>query len=97
MHNALTVQSVNGAPALIELVPDAIKLLATNLDLLGKTIDIVESYMLLEGAQILQVSPMLGVHMESIENSSRSVPLTCLKPSTRDSKMSISPSTERIC
>ncbi|KAK0230961.1 armadillo-type protein [Armillaria fumosa] len=55
LHNTLTVQSVNGAPGLIELVPDAIKLLATNLDLLGKTIDVIESYMLLEGAQILQV------------------------------------------
>ncbi|KAK0490845.1 armadillo-type protein [Armillaria novae-zelandiae] len=55
LHNTLTVQSVNGAPGLIEMVPDAIKLLATNLDLLGKTIDIIESYMLLEGAQILQV------------------------------------------
>ncbi|KAK0206374.1 armadillo-type protein [Desarmillaria ectypa] len=55
LHNTLTVQSVNESSALIELVPDAIKLLATNLDLLGKTIDIIESYMLLEGAQILQV------------------------------------------
>ncbi|KAG7449051.1 ARM repeat-containing protein [Guyanagaster necrorhizus] len=55
LHNTLTVQSINGAPALLDLVPDAIKLLATNLDLLGKTVDIIESYMLLEGAQILQV------------------------------------------
>ncbi|KAG6830842.1 hypothetical protein H0H92_014494 [Tricholoma furcatifolium] len=55
LRNTLTVSSVNGAPALLELFPLALELLSTNFDLMGKTISIVESYLLLDASGILQV------------------------------------------
>ncbi|KAG6911227.1 hypothetical protein DXG01_003094 [Tephrocybe rancida] len=54
LRNTLTLTSVNGAPALFELFPLAMELLASNFDLLGKTISIIESYFLLDAPGILQ-------------------------------------------
>lgn len=54
LRNTLTVASVNGSPALFDLVPVALELLSTNFDLLGKTISIVESYFLLDASGLLQ-------------------------------------------
>lgn len=39
----------------LDLFPDALRLLSQNLDLLGQVIDVVDSYVLLAGPQILQV------------------------------------------
>ncbi|KAK2466318.1 hypothetical protein APHAL10511_001960 [Amanita phalloides] len=55
LRNTMTISSVNGAPALAELFPRALELLATNLDLLGKVMNIVESYLVLDATAILQV------------------------------------------
>ena len=49
------MESVNGAPALVDLFPLLLELLGVNLDLLGKIIGIVESYFLLGASLILQV------------------------------------------
>ncbi|KAF8351332.1 armadillo-type protein [Amanita rubescens] len=54
LRNTLTISSVNGAPALAELFPRALELLATNLDLLGKITTAVESYIILDATAILQ-------------------------------------------
>ncbi|KAF8623412.1 hypothetical protein AX15_006355 [Amanita polypyramis BW_CC] len=54
LRNTVTISSVNGAPALVELYPAALELLATNLDLLGKITSIVESYIILDASTILQ-------------------------------------------
>ncbi|KAF8076536.1 armadillo-type protein [Lyophyllum atratum] len=55
LRNILTLNSVNGAPALFDLFPLAIELLSTNFDLLGKTISILESYFLLDAPGVLQL------------------------------------------
>ncbi|KIM90936.1 hypothetical protein PILCRDRAFT_1173 [Piloderma croceum F 1598] len=56
VRNTVTVESVNGAPALIDLFPLLMSLLRVNLDLLGKIIGIMESYFLLGAQLILQTS-----------------------------------------
>jgi len=43
-------------PDLFELLPNAVNLLATNLDLLGQICQIMESYVLLDCPRVLQVS-----------------------------------------
>ncbi|KAF7352662.1 Importin N-terminal domain-containing protein [Mycena venus] len=53
LRNTTTLQTSNG-PALIHLFPQAMKLLAENLDLLGKAINIIDAYFLLDGVLILQ-------------------------------------------
>lgn len=55
LRNTLTLNSVNGSPALFDLFPMAMNLLSTNFDLLGKTVSIIESYFLLDAPAILQV------------------------------------------
>lgn len=55
LRNTVTIESVNGAPALIDILPLLISLLAVNLDLLGKIIGLVESYLLLGAPLVLQV------------------------------------------
>ncbi|KAM6495766.1 Armadillo-type fold [Amanita muscaria] len=54
LRNTVTISTVNGAPALVDLFPQALELLATNLDLLGKITNIVESYVILDAPTILQ-------------------------------------------
>lgn len=54
LRNTTSLQSSNG-PALIDLFPQAVILLAGNLDLLGKAINIIDAYFLLDGVLILQV------------------------------------------
>lgn len=44
-----------GGPGLIDLVPLAISLLSDNLDLLGKIVSIVESYLFVDAPAVLQV------------------------------------------
>ncbi|KAJ6486383.1 armadillo-type protein [Mycena vitilis] len=53
LRNTTSLQSPNG-PALIDVFPHAISLLASNLDLLGKAISILDSYIILDGVLILQ-------------------------------------------
>ncbi|PFH52845.1 hypothetical protein AMATHDRAFT_1887 [Amanita thiersii Skay4041] len=60
LRNTVTISNVNGAPALNELFPLALELLATNLDLLGKITSIIESYIILDALGILQAH---GVHL----------------------------------
>ena len=55
MRNAATIQGVNGAPGLIDLVPLIINQLANNLELSGTIVHILESYFLLDAPHILQV------------------------------------------
>jgi hypothetical protein len=50
-----TTSATAGNPPLSNLLPLAIRLLETNLDLLGSLLNIMESYFLLNGEQILQV------------------------------------------
>ncbi|KAG6854857.1 hypothetical protein C0991_012047 [Blastosporella zonata] len=54
LRNTMTLTSVNGAPALFDLFPQAIELLSSNFDLLGTIINIVESYLILDASAILQ-------------------------------------------
>ncbi|KAJ6628769.1 armadillo-type protein [Mycena sp. CBHHK59/15] len=53
LRNGTSIQSA-GSPALIEIFPLAMSLLAMNLDLLGKAINIIDSYFLLNSSLILQ-------------------------------------------
>lgn len=55
VRHTTSVEGMNGGPGLLTLFPDAVKLLGTNMDLLGKTTNIVESYFLVAADQILQV------------------------------------------
>ncbi|KAJ3573347.1 hypothetical protein NP233_g2485 [Leucocoprinus birnbaumii] len=54
LRNTTTVTSVNGAPALSELIPNALAFLAGHLDLLGTSINIVESYIFLDAVGLTQ-------------------------------------------
>ncbi|KIL00584.1 hypothetical protein PAXRUDRAFT_821482 [Paxillus rubicundulus Ve08.2h10] len=53
LRNSATLQS-SSVPTLLQLFPLAISLLASNLDLLGKVIFIVESYLFVDASVILQ-------------------------------------------
>lgn len=55
LRNTTTIASVNGAPPLSDLIPYALGFLADNLDLLGTTINIVESYVFLDALGLTQV------------------------------------------
>lgn len=55
LRNTVSLLGMNGTPALFDLLPQAIELLATHLDLLGLMIKITESYILLDAPMILQV------------------------------------------
>lgn len=53
--------STPGVPALLDLAPSAIRLLGDNLDLLGTIVSIIDGYLLLDAASLLQVcSPVLA-------------------------------------
>lgn len=54
LRNTVTIESVQGAPALFELFPTAVAML-DNLDVLGKVTSILQSYFLLNASAILQV------------------------------------------
>ncbi|PPR07214.1 hypothetical protein CVT26_012647 [Gymnopilus dilepis] len=56
LRNTVTVASSDGRPCLRDLFPQAMALLATNLDLLGSITRIMESYFLLDAAHILETS-----------------------------------------
>lgn len=56
LRNTTTVQRFNSAACLLDLAPIAVNLLATNLDLLGKIISIVDSYLILDSVSLIQVS-----------------------------------------
>ena len=55
LRNSVTIVSDDGSPGLRVLFPQALQLLATNLDLLGSITEIVVSYFLLDARYILQV------------------------------------------
>ncbi|OJT10170.1 Importin-11 [Trametes pubescens] len=55
LRNTTTIEGVNGAPGLIDLVPLIVQQLSSNLDVLGTIVHIVESYILLDGPRILQM------------------------------------------
>ncbi|KAF9464415.1 armadillo-type protein [Collybia nuda] len=56
LRNTLTLTSVNGAPAMFDLFPEAVSMLSSNLDLLGKVTSVIESYILLDAPGLLQGS-----------------------------------------
>ena len=55
LRNSVTIVPDDGSPGLRVLFPQALQLLATNLDLLGSVTGIVESYFLLDAFYVLQV------------------------------------------
>ncbi len=59
LRNASSILPVtSNAPSLIGLLPGAIQLLGENLDLLGTVLSIIESYLLLDAANVLKVIPL---------------------------------------
>ncbi|KAJ7368449.1 armadillo-type protein [Mycena albidolilacea] len=72
LRNTTSLQSPNG-PALIDLFPQAVILLAGNLDLLGKAINIIDAYFLLDGVLILQTSAVDLFHAFKAALSSAAV------------------------
>jgi len=55
LRNTTTIASVDGAPALSDLIPSALGLLADDKDILGTIINIVESYIFLDALGVVQV------------------------------------------
>ncbi|KAG7096795.1 hypothetical protein E1B28_004204 [Marasmius oreades] len=53
-----TLSAAEGRPSLFDLFPTCLSHLKSNLDLLGSLINIVESYLLMEGTRILEICPM---------------------------------------
>ncbi|KAF8914040.1 armadillo-type protein [Gymnopilus junonius] len=56
LRNTITVASADGRPCLRDIFPQAIALLAANLDLLGSITRILESYFLLDADHILKTN-----------------------------------------
>ncbi|KDR83604.1 hypothetical protein GALMADRAFT_219426 [Galerina marginata CBS 339.88] len=56
LRNTVIIASVDGSPCLRDLFPEAVSLLATNLDLLGSITRIIESYFLLDAIFMLKTS-----------------------------------------
>ncbi|KAH7916807.1 ARM repeat-containing protein [Hygrophoropsis aurantiaca] len=54
LKNTPTLQNAPGQPALIDLLPTVLHFLANNLDLLGKTTALIESYFLVDASLVLQ-------------------------------------------
>lgn len=78
LRSTTTIEGVNGAPGLIDLVPLIVQQLSSNLDVLGTIVHIVESYILLDGPRILQVRILnLCAPTESERSRCRCVQLTC--------------------
>ncbi len=59
LRNTTAIVAVDGFTSLRDLFPQALQLLATNLDLLGSITGIMESYFLLDAIHILQVSEVV--------------------------------------
>ena len=55
LRNAATLESVNGAPSLLQLFPIAIAFLSGNFDLLGSITTIIKSYLVIDAAGVMQV------------------------------------------
>ncbi|CDO76254.1 hypothetical protein BN946_scf184470.g12 [Trametes cinnabarina] len=55
LRNTTTIDGVNGAPGLIDLVPLIIQQLSSNLEVLGTVVHMMESYFLLDAPRILQL------------------------------------------
>ncbi|KAJ7929923.1 armadillo-type protein [Mycena leptocephala] len=72
LRNTTSLQNPNGL-ALIDLFPLAMSLLAMNLDLLGKAINIIDGYFLLDGVLILQNSAVDLFRAFSVALSSAAV------------------------
>ncbi|KAH9943383.1 ARM repeat-containing protein [Epithele typhae] len=56
LRNVSSIQSTDGGPGLIDLVPLILEHLAKNLDLLGTVVQVFESYIFLGATQILQLA-----------------------------------------
>ena len=56
LSNSTTLDDSNSGVTPFELVPLILTLIANNFDILGKTVRIVESYLLLDAPRFLQVS-----------------------------------------
>lgn len=76
LRNTVSVASVDGTPCLRDIFPEAMALLATNLDLLGSITRILESYILLDAVHVLKVNPRLIVIFLTLTGS-RIMPLIC--------------------
>ncbi len=83
LRNTTTIEGVNGAPGLIDLVPLIVQQLSSNLDVLGTIVHIVESYILLDGPRILQVGILnMCIPTDSEHWCCRCVQLNCCGRST---------------
>ncbi|EJD01395.1 ARM repeat-containing protein [Fomitiporia mediterranea MF3/22] len=71
MRNAVTLESVNGAPSLLQLFPIAIALLSENLDLLGSSATVVKSYLVLDAPTVVQAfaSPLFNALSNALEKA----------------------------
>ncbi|KAH7931251.1 ARM repeat-containing protein [Leucogyrophana mollusca] len=54
LRHTTTLQSAAGQPALLDLFPIGVSLLAENLDLLGKVVTIIEAYIFVDASLVLQ-------------------------------------------
>jgi hypothetical protein len=56
LSNTVTIQSVNGAPALLELFPIIVPYLAGDIHILGRITNLIESYFVVDASSVLHVS-----------------------------------------
>ncbi|KAI5123421.1 hypothetical protein M0805_006126 [Coniferiporia weirii] len=54
LRNSVSLDDVNGTKSLLALFPTAIAFLSENLDLLGSTMTVIQSYFVLDAARVLQ-------------------------------------------
>ncbi|THH11497.1 hypothetical protein EW145_g638 [Phellinidium pouzarii] len=71
LRNAVTLDSKDGLPSLLELFPIAIDFLSENLDLLGSITTVIQSYFVLDAIKVLQAyaRPLFNAFVSAIEQA----------------------------
>jgi len=80
LHNATSFNHPSSEKGLIRLLPGLMGMVGENLDLLVTSLDLLDSYLLLDAAGILQVSPL---HSRDTSADDRSTEQTSARHSTK--------------
>ena len=88
LHNATSYNHPSPEKGLIRLLPGLMGMVGENLDLLVTSLDLLDSYLLLDAAGILQVCPR---HSMGNAADDRSTAQTSVRPSTKLSPLRNSP------
>lgn len=84
LHNATSFNQPSPEKGLVRLFPGLMGMVGENLDLLVTSLDLLDSYILLDAAEILQVRPSPPARIQGHANN-RITAQTSARPSTKPS------------